>query len=44
MSELGQPKEGLSIFNFLMYHLGYHVPGMDVDGANGHDPLAVTLG
>ncbi len=44
VSELGQPKKGLGILHLLLDHLGDHVPGVDVDGADGHDPLAVTLG
>ena len=44
MSELAEPSEGLRILHLLLYELRHHVPGVDVDGADGHDALSVALG
>ena len=42
--ELAEPGEGLGGLHLLQDELGHHVPGVDVDGADGHDALAVGLG
>jgi len=44
VSELAEPDEGLGILHFLLNQLGHHVTCMDIDGADGHDLLAVTFG
>ena len=44
MSELAEPSEGLGIVHFLLDEFGHHISGMDVDGADSHDPLPVGLG
>ena len=44
MPQLAEPGEGLCILHLLLDQLLHHVPGVDVDGADGHDALAVGLG
>ncbi len=44
MPKLTEPKEGLSIVNFLADHFGHHISSMDVNGTDSHDPLSVSLG
>ena len=44
MSELAEPDEGLGIIHLLLDELGDHVPGMDIDDADGHDLLPVARG
>ena len=44
VSELAEPGEGLGILHLLLDELLHHVPGMHVDGADGHDPLTVSFG
>ena len=42
--ELAEPDEGLGVVHLLLDELGHHVPGVDVDGADGHDLLPVARG
>ena len=42
--ELAEPDEGLGVVHLLLDELGHHVPGVDVDGADGHDLLPVAGG
>ena len=44
MSELAEPDEGLGIVHLLLDEFGDHVPGVDIDGADGHDLLPVAGG
>ena len=42
--ELGLPHEGQSRLDFVGDEFSNHVPGVHVDGANGHDLLPVPFG
>ena len=42
--ELAKPSEGLSILHLLLDELGHHITGMHINGAGGHDALAVAFG
>ena len=44
MSQLAEPDEGLRVLHLLFDHLLHHVSGVDVDGADGADALALCLG
>ena len=43
VSELGEPKEGLCIVHLVRNHLLHHISGMHINGADGHDLLAITF-
>ena len=42
MTELGHPDEGLRVFNLFGDDLRHHVAGVHVNGADGHNFLAVS--
>ena len=42
--ELTQPEEGLGIVHLLSHHLCHYISGMDINGADGHNHLSITLG
>ena len=44
MPQLAEPGEGLGILHLLLDQLGHHITGVDINGADGHDLLAVTRG
>lgn len=43
MSQLAKPDEGLRVLHLLCYHLLNNIPSVDINSANGHDPLSVSL-